>query len=220
VKAQTFHDLIEEGEGLQIEYKRKVSSPEKVARELIAFANTTGGTVLFGVDDDKTIVGVESEKGELEYILQAADSYCDPPVKCSIDIYSTHGLDVVCIIVPESSTKPHYLRENGDETLKAFIRVGEASVQASKEMIKVMEHRSGKTGPVRLVIGEAERRLFTYYETESRITVKEYAQLINVSERRASRLLIRLLRAGIVAIHSLEKTDYFTLIQKSDSPSA
>ena len=55
-------DLIDEGEGFAIELKRKVSRPQKIAKTMIAFANTKGGTILFGVDDDHTIVGVESDK--------------------------------------------------------------------------------------------------------------------------------------------------------------
>ena len=52
-----FHDvnnLIEEGEGFTIEFKRRISSPEKIARTLISFANTRGGTILFGVDDERS----------------------------------------------------------------------------------------------------------------------------------------------------------------------
>ncbi|MFM8913049.1 MAG: helix-turn-helix domain-containing protein, partial [Flammeovirgaceae bacterium] len=51
--------LVFEGEGLQLEFKRKASYPEKIVRDLIAFANTEGGTLLVGVDDDKTIPGVK-----------------------------------------------------------------------------------------------------------------------------------------------------------------
>ena len=40
--------LIEEGEGFEVEFKRRVSAPEKIARTLIAFANTRGGHMLFG----------------------------------------------------------------------------------------------------------------------------------------------------------------------------
>ena len=58
--------MIEEGEGFEIEFKRKVSTPEKIARAMIAFANTRGGSILFGVDDDGSIVGVESEKSEAD----------------------------------------------------------------------------------------------------------------------------------------------------------
>jgi len=207
-----FHEVtacIEEGEGLTVEFKRKVSTPEKIAREMIAFANTRGGIILFGIDDDRSVVGVESEKSELDDIALAAEHLCDPAVKHATHIYNFNGSDVICVEIPESEQKPHYLVEDSDEQ-KSFVRVGENSIRASKEMIRVLRHQYGASQPVRLVYGEAERRLFQYFEKHERITVKEYARLINVSERRASRLLVRLVRAGAVAIHTHEKTDYFT----------
>ncbi len=207
-----FHEVtgcIEEGEGLMVEFKRKVSSPRKIAREMIAFANTRGGVILFGVDDDKSIVGVESEKAELEDIGIAARHLCDPPIEHKVDIYNFDELDVICIEIPESEQKPHFLIDDNDDE-KSFVRVGEKSIQASKEMIRVLRHQYGASEPVRLIYGEAEKRLFAYLEKNERITVKEYARLINVSERRASRLLVRLVRAGALAIHTMEKRDYFT----------
>ena len=66
-------DLIEEGENIQCEFKRHFTTPEKIAREMIAFANTKGGYILFGIDDDKKIIGVESEKSEAEMINDAKD---------------------------------------------------------------------------------------------------------------------------------------------------
>lgn len=207
-----YHELlarIEEGEGLTTEFKRRVSTARKIAREMIAFANTRGGVMLFGIDDDRSIVGVDSEKAELEEITHAAAYCCDPPIEHRVTIFNVDNRDVICIEVPESRTKPHYfLEDDGERT--AFVRVGEHSVHASKEMIRVLRHQSGDTDPVRLVFGEAEKRLFAWFDAHDRITVKEYAKLINVSERRASRLLIRLIRAGAVAIHTHEKTDYFT----------
>ena len=58
-------NLIEEGENIQVEFKRKFSTHDKIAREMIAFANTKGGYVLFGIDDDKKIVGVKVKKKPL-----------------------------------------------------------------------------------------------------------------------------------------------------------
>ena len=207
-----FHEItacIEEGEGLKVEFKRKVSSPEKIAREIIAFAKTRGGIILFGIDDDRSVVGVESEKAEIGDIAYAAGHLCDPPVPHTVEIFNFNGLDVVCVEIPESEHKPHFLEDGSDER-KSFVRVGEKSIQASKEMIRVLRHQYGASEPVRLVYGEAERRLFQWFEKHERITVREYARLINVSEPRASRLLVRLVRAGAVAIHTHEKTDYFT----------
>lgn len=213
MNALRFYELIEAGEGLRVEFKRHFSTPEKIARGLIAFANTAGGVMMFGVDDDRSLVGVESEKGEMELIAMAAGKYTDPPLRHSVSVFSTRGLDVVCVEVPESAVKPHFLVLPGTDERTAYVRVGSSSVQASRELVRIMQHLSGDTGPVRLVIGEAEKRLFAYFETHERITVQEYAQRINVSERRASRLLVRLLRAGVLAIHTHEKGDYFTLMK-------
>ena len=207
-----FHELtayIDEGEGLTVEFKRKVSTPEKIAREMIAFANTRGGVIIFGIDDDKSLVGVESEKAEIEDISFAAGHLCDPPVEHAVHIFGIDGHDVICAVIAESEQKPHFLVDDSDEQ-KSFVRVGENSVQASREMIRVLRHQYGESEPVRLIYGEAEKRLFSYLDSNERITVKEYARLINVSERRASRLLVRLVRAGALAIHTHERTDYFT----------
>ncbi len=209
-------ELIEQGEGLSIEFKRKVSTPEKIAREMIAFANTAGGVIIFGVDDDRSIVGVESEKAEINAIVDAAQTLIQPQIAIDISIFGFEEKDVVCVEIPESRSKPHFLAggsQPAGEEPKAFIRVGENSVTASREMVKILRYRSGAEKPVRLIIGEAERRLFDFLERNERISVKEYADLINVSDRRASRLLIRLVKAGVLAIHSTEKQDFYTMMQ-------
>ena len=54
--------LIENGENLNVEFKQRFSEFEKIAKEIIAFANTEGGTIIFGVNDDTKVYGVESEK--------------------------------------------------------------------------------------------------------------------------------------------------------------
>ncbi|MCI0473271.1 MAG: ATP-binding protein, partial [Ignavibacteria bacterium] len=110
------YKLIEEGEGSNIEFKRKFSTPEKIAKEMIAFANTKGGYILFGVDDDKKIFGVESEKSELELIDTAAKFFCEPEVDYRTEIVPIRDTDVVAIQVFESRTKPHKLIDENDKT--------------------------------------------------------------------------------------------------------
>ena len=46
-------EMILSGESTTVEFKRKFTSPEKIAKELTSFANTKGGYLLIGVDDDK-----------------------------------------------------------------------------------------------------------------------------------------------------------------------
>ena len=207
--------LLREGEGFQLEFKRKVSSPTKIARALIAFANTKGGRILFGIDDDKTIVGVESEKMEVEMIETAGKVHCDPPIEPAIEIVSYRGKDVIVVTIDESNQKPHSLvdQDNGSDDLesKVLIRVKDKTVVASKEVVKILQMESPDAPPMRISIGETERRLLDYLDGNERITVKQLGKLVNISDRRASRLLIQLVRAGVVRIHTHEKEDFYTL---------
>ncbi len=202
--------LIEEGEGFELEFKRKITSPEKIARTLSAFANTKGGTILFGVDDNGFIIGVESEKTELDLITHSGEYYCVPPVQLAVEIIPFHEKDVIAVFVEESNQKPHAVKSDNEDEEKIYIRVNANTVLASKEVIKVLRDENKET-PLILSIGENEKRLFEYLEKNEKIIVTEYAKLINVSQRRASRILTTLVRSGVIRIHTLEKTDYFTL---------
>jgi predicted HTH transcriptional regulator len=205
--------LIEEGEGFELEFKRKVSTPIKVAKTLMSFANTKGGIVLFGVDDDMTIVGVGSEKEEMEMIQTAASYYCDPPLEVDIDTVPYKGRDVVVVTVEESDQKPHSLNLDESEEIegtRVYIRVNDKTVEASKEVVHILQAKNPNAPPLRIAIGENERRLFDSLDEHERITVKQYSKLVNVSQRRASRSLIQLVRAGVLRIHTHEKEDYYT----------
>jgi predicted HTH transcriptional regulator len=209
--------LIEQGEGFEIEFKRKVSTPEKIARALIAFANTKGGYILFGVDDDGSIVGVESEKSEVDLIGEAGKVYCVPEIHPEIHIVAFDGKDVIAAYVAESDEKPHYFtgssngQGQGEDETKVFIRIKDKTMMASKEVVKILRDERADAPPMHLEIGENEKRLFRYLDVHERITAKEYSDLVNISEQRASRILVSLVRAGVVRIHTLEKSDYFTL---------
>ena len=87
------NELIEGGENRYVEFKRKFSEPEKIAKEMIAFANSKGGKILFGVDDDKSVYGVESEKGEIELIDMSAKFFCEPEIKYKTEIIHIYRKD-------------------------------------------------------------------------------------------------------------------------------
>lgn len=217
MKYKDVYRLIEEGEGFEVEFKRKVSSPEKIAKTLVAFANTKGGHILFGVDDDGSIIGVESEKSEVDLLEQAGTFFCVPEIHPIIDIVPFDGKDVIVAYVAESENRPHLYAGatngdalNGEET-KVYIRVNDNTVMASKEVVRILRSERPDAKPMKIEFGENEKRLFKYFDEHERITVPEFAKLVNISDRRASRTLVSLVRAGVVRIHTLEKRDYFTL---------
>jgi len=218
MKRRELLELIEEGENLHCEFKRKFSSPEKIAREMIAFANTKGGYIIFGVDDDKKIFGVESEKAEAELIKDAATTFCEPPVEYHLNYIEVEGKELVVAEVPESNNKPHrlqdYLKNFAINKAVVIIRVNDKSIQASKEMVRIMKSVADNLSLKKYSIGPNEKRVFDYLSDNETISVKQLSGLVNISERRASRTLVKLVRAKLLAIHTKDNgEEFFTSVQ-------
>lgn len=215
MKYKELKELIEEGENIQCEFKRKFSTPDKIAREMIAFANTKGGYVIFGVDDDKEIIGVESEKETAELIKETALTMCEPSLDFQISFVEIESKEIVVASIPESSNKPHRLQDYSDQfdinQVVVTIRVNDKSVQASKEMIRILRSNSGNLALKKYAVGSNEKTVFEYLAKKERISVKELSNLVNISERRASRTLVKMVRANLLMIHTKDNgEEYFT----------
>ncbi len=73
------HELVEQGEHVNQDFKFAVSDPRKIARSISAFANHSGGHLLIGVKDNGVIAGVRTADEEIYVVEQAAERYCRPP---------------------------------------------------------------------------------------------------------------------------------------------
>ena len=195
------------GEGSRLEFKNRVPRPERIAREVIAFANTDGGTVLIGVDDDGTILGLRDAEEELFALSNALRGRIAPEVEIAIAaVHVSRRRDVLVVRVPASADRPHGLvpepGTTGDAARPhAYVRVGDQSVEASRESVRVMRAETRGEGAA-FTFGEPERRLLEYLDRHERITVSEYARMAEMPPWRASKTLVALVRAGIVRLHA------------------
>ena len=115
----------------------------------------------------------------------------------------------------ESEVKPHRLQDFMEHldlrSAQVFIRVNESSVLASKEMIKLLQTASSGKTLVNYQIGKNEKIVFEFLDKKETITVKELGKAANISDRRASRTLIKLVRANLLMVHVKDNGDtYFT----------
>ncbi len=206
-------EMLEGGESLTVEFKQRFTSFEKMAKEMIAFANTRGGVIFLGVDDDKSIYGIASEKSDLELVKETAEKYCEPKISYWMECIQVKQKDILIIEVFESKSKPHriqdYLNELNLNTAQVYVRINDKSVLASKEMIKLMQTRSSEKSLVNYVVGAQEKLVFNFLDNKESITVKELSKFANISERRASRTLIKLVRANMLLIHQKENGESF-----------
>jgi predicted HTH transcriptional regulator len=214
---KTALEIIADGENSRVEFKKKINEPVKVAKEITALANTKGGYIFVGVEDNGHISGIYSEKSEIQTIEQACSFYIIPNIKVEIDILRHKSKYILVVEVPESDSKPHFLiiddPVNKRTDKKVFVRMGEKSVPASSEMSRLLREQNGtgNTG-IRIDFGENEKRLFRYLEKYEKITIQDFARLVNISKRRSERSLIQLVRAGVLTMHNDSTRDYFTMI--------
>lgn len=202
------------GENFYIEFKRRTPQPDRLAKEVIAFANARGGKVFVGVDDDGTIRGVKDAEEERFALRQALDAHCDPDVEVSIlAVPIARRREVIVVDVPESPLKPHYLVgvQNGSgRSRTAYVRVADQSIEASREAIRLMKHERNPKD-VRFEFGDKERTLMRYLDRHEQITVEAFARLVDIPRRRASQTLVLLAKADLLRLHPNERADYFTL---------
>ena len=201
------------GEGHHLEFKNRVPRPDRLAREIIALANTDGGKVLIGVDDDGSVVGVRDADEELFALREALGGRVEPEVDIDVEpVRISHRRMALVVDVPASGDRPHYLRPDGDPRQKrrAFVRVDDQSVEASREAVQLMKEQRKGTG-ARFTFGERERKLLAYLDRHERVTVEGYARLAGVPPWKASKTLVQLAHAGVLALHAQPGGgDYFT----------
>ena len=209
-------NLAQTGEGAFLEFKRTIPSAYKIAREIAAFANTQGGTLLIGVDDDKSLVGVVGYQEEKFLLDKAAKELCQPAVDITIEIVYFGDRDLLVIRVPEAPDKPIFVTDEGDEDATVFIREDDQNKVASKELIEIIKKQNSGKG-VTFEYGSNEQALFRYLNEYGEITVKKFAQLVDVPRETASATLVDLVAADILNLFRKDNVDYFTYSQECES---
>lgn len=207
-------NLAQTGEGMYLEFKRTIPSAEKIAREIASFANTKGGTLLVGVDDDKSLIGVEGYHEEEFLLNKAAGELCSPAIGIRIEIVHFGERDLLVIKVPEASRKPVFVRNKKGRTV--YVREKDQNKVASEELIEIMKKKSSNEG-VTFEYGPNEQKLFRYLNEYGEITVEKFSHLINVTASKASAILVDLVSAGILNLFTKDNIDYFTFSRKCES---
>jgi len=200
--------LILEGENVSLDFKKTISSSEKIAKTLVAFANNRGGKLLIGVTDDGAIKGVKSEDEEKYMITRAAHLFCKPAIEPKFEEVYIDDKVVLVVEIPKSDVKPHYAL---DENKKwwVYFRVKDKSVLASKIIVDVLKEEHKETGQL-ISYSEHEKKLLTYLAAHGRITLKEFSKLTRSAYKKAQKIIVGLILTGVILPHTSEKEEYFT----------
>ena len=124
-------ELLARGEGALVECERSLT--RDIGRELCAFANASGGTVLLGVSDAGEIVGVPDHNRLKSRVLSTARS-ADPPIDVEVESVG----EILCVVVPPQKRKPYSFGG------RFFMRDGASSQQMSNAEVEDLFYAAGR----------------------------------------------------------------------------
>lgn len=127
MKSQEVVDIIAEGESATVEFKEDAVRTERLAREVVAFANGIGGKIILGVSDRGKIVGVTKRNTE-EWVMNICRNNCRPAiVPTSFEEIKVKSKRIAILTITRGVDKPY---ETGD---RCYVRVGTTVRQATRE---------------------------------------------------------------------------------------
>lgn len=130
---------IKNGENKEIEYKRELPKhSDKYMKSVIAFANSYGGKIIFGVEDKtREIVGVEEEKAFqiMDSIANAISDSCEPAIIPDITLQTVENKKLIVVEIAASTQRPYYIKALGREN-GVYIRVSGTTRHADETRLK------------------------------------------------------------------------------------
>jgi len=200
--------MILEGETVTQDFKKTITSCEKIAKTMVSFANNKGGRLLIGIADDGNIKGVKDEEEERYMITKAAHLFAKPALEPGFEEVYVDDKLVLIVEIPQSDLKPHYALSD-DGKWWVYVRVKDKSILASKVVVDVLKRSNDENG-VLIEYSSKEKALLEYLETHERITVKEYSELLKLSRKASQRIIVNLILSGVIRVHTSEKEEFYT----------
>jgi ATP-dependent DNA helicase RecG len=134
--AQIVADLAA-GESETREFKRLLDNPESIAGELVAFANSSGGSLFVGVDDHSQVIGLPDPDATFQALTNLCRDRCIPPISPVIEQFNLDGRTIIVLIVkPELNRQKPYRTAGG----RFYVRVGKDKKDATgRELIRIAQ---------------------------------------------------------------------------------
>lgn len=114
--------------------KLEMKKPKSWCKSVSAFANTYGGSLIFGISDDNQIIGLENPDKDAEIISEMIKSRLDPIPEFKIRFQKEEDKVLLIVDILKGEETPYYY--SGDGVLEAYVRIGNESVKASSTELK------------------------------------------------------------------------------------
>ena len=187
--------LIQSGENQQLDFKFEISDSRKIAKTLVAFSNTDGGTLLIGVKDNGKIAGVRTDE-EFFMVQAAAGMYCKPEVLFESKRWTVEGKTVLEITIPKGLDYPYFAQTEPDKWL-AYVRIKDENILATSVHLKVWRNKTHDRG-ILMEYSEKVKKLLQYLELNQSISISKFCRTAFLPKKAAENILADLIYFGLI----------------------
>ena len=202
------HEYIAEGEHQTQDFKFRVDDPRKIARTLVAFANTDGGRLLIGVKDNGKVAGVDPEE-EFHIIEGAAHLYCKPKVAFETKVWQDEHKLVLEVYVPPASKRPVKAKDD-DDNWKVYVRRSDHTLIGNKILLGLWSQKNKEVQPPQKFSDEESTFLKTIEDLQP-ITLSKLYRNSELSKNVIDKLLIRFILWKIVKMDITPEGTFYNL---------
>ncbi len=157
--------LIGRGEDQRTEFKAAEADAADVARAIAALANSGGGTLLLGIGDDGSVLGLwyaqpphithtirtlPNLSAWRQFVVNVSRHNCEPAVPIVVEHVAIEGRDILAVHVPDGQDKPY--RANG----RVYVRIDKQVHEATREEVARLMVESGRVQYERLPVTDSE----------------------------------------------------------------
>jgi len=129
--------LIRGGEDTHLEFKIRLVNTEKITAEIVALANSSGGAILFGVNDQRRVEGLDDPEQVEEQLIDICRNQIKPPILPRIDKVSFDNGTRIIVLQVDERRAPHQTPDH-----RYFIRIGSQKREADGAEIAALFARS------------------------------------------------------------------------------
>jgi len=129
--------LIRGGEDTHLEFKIRLVNTDKVVAEVVALANAGGGAIIFGVNDQRRVEGLDNPEQVEEQLIDICRNQIKPPIFPRIDKVSFDNGTRIVVLQVDDRRAPHQTLDH-----RYYIRIGSTKREAEGSEIAALFARS------------------------------------------------------------------------------
>jgi len=204
--------LIEKGEHQFLDFKYAITDSRKIARSIVAFSNTGGGTLLIGVKDNGNVSGIRSEE-EIYMVDAAATLYCRPEVKYKLRLWEPAEKKQVLEVIVRPSASGLWKAQADDGSWKVWLRYHDQNIMADHVWELVWKKKQSSATKT-IIFDKHEHLVLSHLTPGLEFRIEDVLKLTGLPESDVHELISDFIVLGLMDMKLSESGLYYSVKQK------